>query len=814
MTDILWLDEVECRNPALVGGKAAQLSRLAAKYKVPPGFCLTTTAFERWATSIDEGVLPLPLYEALATAYESLAQLCGLAQPPVAVRSSAVGEDGVITSFAGQYETYLNITGLEAVTEAVRRCWASAWSARALKYRQQQGLADEVIWLAVLVQQLVAADLSAVVFSANPVTARRDEIMINAAWGLGESIVNGQRTPDTYLVRRIDGTVLSRQVAEKRSMIVPASSGGTHQIDVSPERRHQPVLNDDQIAELARLAVELEAKLDWLVDLECAYQAGQLYLLQCRPITTQTEPDRPAPDPNHLEVDWQNPEDANLTWRWIKMAFPEPLTPLMQSYLPYHTQGWARANRLQGTPGAVRVRFLHGYFYTIWEMVGLTTWEEAGRAWEEAERLTPSRWENEWLPEIQANLARLRAVNLPNLALDDLARHLQEALAGQVRHWEIHAHMGSSPLGGVQRLVDWYLERFPGAPESEPYRLVQGQPNTSLESNHHLWQLSQKITPAITTTLSTGAWTALPEPFQTQFKAYLDRFGHRTQALADPASPTWREDPTPVARLILNYAKSHVSDPYLEAERLAAERESFTAEVRAKLAPEEREKFEQLLTCALANNPLTEDHAFWLDQQTVAVIRDICAEFEKRLLAAGVLTERADISYLTLHELVLWGFGLADPLQPRIVQRKLEHEQNRQLIPPDFIGTPPPPQDWVDRFGGPATPLESKAGEIRGVGASAGVVQGPARVARTLAEAQELRQGEILVCVATDPNWTPFFAIAAGLVTEAGGSLSHAAVIAREYRLPAVLGTHTATRTIQTGQLIEIDGLNGLIRLL
>jgi pyruvate,water dikinase len=734
----------------------------------------------------------------------------------VAVRSSAVGEDGVLTSFAGQYETYLNIIGIEAVAEAVRRCWASAWSARALQYRQQQGLADEAIRLAVLIQQLVVADLSAVVFSANPVTSRRDEIVINAAWGLGEGIVNGHMTPDTYLVRRIDGTVLSRQVAEKRSMIAPASSGGTHQIEAPPDRRRQPVLDDAQIVELARLAVELESKLDWPVDLECAYQAGQLYLLQCRPITTQATSASLQAEPAQveIEVDWQNPEDAKLTWRWSKMAFPEPLTLLMQSYLPYHTQGWARANRSQGTPGAVRVRFLHGYFYTIWEMVGLTTWEEAGRAWEEAERLTPGRWENEWLPEIQANLARLRAVKLSTLALDDLARQLQEALTGQVRHWEIHAHMGSSPLGGVQRLVDWYLERFPGAPESEPYRLVQGQPNTSLDSNHHLWQLSQKVTPAIAAKLSAGAWTELPEPFQTQFNVYLDRFGHRTQALADPASPTWREDPTPVARLILNYAKSNVSDPYLEAERLAAERESFTAEVRAKLAPEEREKFEQLLTCALANNPLTEDHAFWLDQQTVAVIRDICAEFEKRLLAAGILAERAEISYLTLPELVLWGFGLADPLQPRITQRKQEHEQNRQITPPDFIGAPPPPQTWVDRFGGPSTPLEANSGEIRGVGASAGVVQGPARVARTLAEAQDLRQGEILVCVATDPNWTPFFAIAAGLVTEAGGSLSHAAVIAREYRLPAVLGTHTATRMIHPGQLIEVDGLNGLIRLL
>jgi pyruvate,water dikinase len=484
----------------------------------------------------------------------------------------------------------------------------------------------------------------------------------------------------------------------------------------------------------------------------------------------------------------------------------------MQSYLPYHTQGWARAARSQGTPGAVRVRFVYGYFYTVWEPIGLTTWEEAGAAWAEAERVTPVRWEQEWLPEIQANLERLQGIDLAVLANDDLAKLLQEALAGQIRHWEIHAHMGSSPLGAVQRLVDWYLERFPGRPESEPYKLVQGQPNTSLESGRQLWQLSRMVTQAIAELLAAGNWPELPEPFRSQFQAYLDRFGRRTQALADPASPTWREDPRPVARLILSYAAADLHDPELETERLRVEREQFTSEVRARLDPDEQENFEALLTCALANHPLTEDHAFWLDQQTVAIIRDICAEFEKRLLAAGVLEQRADIAHLTLPELTLWGFGLADPLQARIAQRKQEHERNRRIIPPDFIGAPPEPQEWVDRFSGPAAPLAAGPGQLRGVGASAGRVQGPARVARSLAEAQALRQGEILVCVATDPNWTPLFALAGGLVTEAGGSLCHAAVIAREYRLPAVVGTHTATRVIKTGQLIEVDGLTGLVR--
>lgn len=524
----------------------------------------------------------------------------------------------------------------------------------------------------------------------------------------------------------------------------------------------------------------------------------------------------PAPSTEANTVIWDRPGDEHLTWSRDKIAFPGPLTPLVQSYLPYHTQGWARANRARGTPGATRIRFVSGYYYSTWEPVGLTTWEEAEAAGREAERVTPNRWEREWLPEIRVELERLRAFDLSALADDELSRVLQEALTKQIRIWGIHAHMGSSPIGAVQRLVNWYLDRFPGAPESEPYKLVQGQRNASVESGHHLWQLSRMVTPAIAGALQSGEWEQLPEPFRQAFEAYLDQFGHRTQALVDPGSPTWREDPRPVARLILSYAENDVSDPYLGVERLAADREAFTAEVRAKLAPHDREEFDRLLACALANYPLTEDHTFWLEQQSVAAIRRICAEFGRRMAAAGALDSPEDISYLTLGELTLWGLGLADPLGPRVAKRKAQHEANGQITPPDFLGVPPQPATWIDRYTGPSSPRKAEAGEIRGVGASMGVARGPARVVRTLDlnEAQSLRQGEVLVCVATYPNWTPLFGLAAALVTDTGGSLCHAATLAREYRLPAVVGTHTATKIIKNGQIVEVDGAKGLVRLL
>jgi pyruvate,water dikinase len=211
--------------------------------------------------------------------------MCGVAEPRTAVRSSAIDEDGSTHSFAGQHETYLNIVGAHAVAEAVVRCWRSVRTARTLAYRQRQGLSAANLCIAVLVQQLVPADASAVVFSANPVTGRDEEVMINASWGLGESIVSGTVTPDTYIVRKPNLAIGFRDIAEKRRMTVLAQRG-TREVPVPCSCQKSPTIDDSQVAELARLSMALEAAMGWPVDIECAYRGRDLYLLQCRPITT------------------------------------------------------------------------------------------------------------------------------------------------------------------------------------------------------------------------------------------------------------------------------------------------------------------------------------------------------------------------------------------------------------------------------------------------------------------------------------------------------------------------------------------------
>ena len=276
--NLLWLGDPKSFDAALVGSKAANLSRLARLYqRVPDGFCLPVTLMD--------AAYPFDLRDEITAAVADLMRCHSLPCLVAAVRSSAVDEDGATASFAGQHETYLNIVGAEAIIEAVGRCWKSARSEHALNYRRRQGLSVEQPQLGVLVQQLVAADVAAVAFSANPITGNQGEVMINASWGLGESIVGGTVTPDTFVVRKSDLAVIRRVIANKQRMTVCAP-GGTREVEVPRFLRQAACLNDEHVAELATLVLTLEAAMGYPVDIEVAFAGRELYLLQCRPITT------------------------------------------------------------------------------------------------------------------------------------------------------------------------------------------------------------------------------------------------------------------------------------------------------------------------------------------------------------------------------------------------------------------------------------------------------------------------------------------------------------------------------------------------
>ena len=273
---LVWLGE--SNDITQLGGKSAQLSRLFTRYNIPPGFCLSVAAFEQWVTAGCPDTLPLFWQAEVAQAYQRLVEMTEIAQPPVAVRSSAVDEDSQTASFAGQYETYLNVMGLEALYAAILACWHSAFAERVKIYRHGSHAP-----LAVLVQLMVSADMAMVAFSRNPIN-QQAEVVINATWGLGQSLVDGSITPDSYIVRH-DNVILHHQIGSKQNMTVRLATG-VKQVPTPRPMRSLAVLSESQMKEVAQLALQLETDMGWPIDLEAAYYQNKLYLLQCRPITT------------------------------------------------------------------------------------------------------------------------------------------------------------------------------------------------------------------------------------------------------------------------------------------------------------------------------------------------------------------------------------------------------------------------------------------------------------------------------------------------------------------------------------------------
>ncbi len=286
--NITWLGENACSNIEISGGKAANLSLLAEQFPVPSGFCVTTGAFSEAISDglkFDQATLPKQLMDEIANAYQQLEKQCKSQPLRVAVRSSAADEDGALASFAGQHDTFLNVVGIDSVYEAVVKCWASAFTDQAIAYRQAQGYEVDQVHIGVLIQEMVPADMSFVMFSVNPLTQIANEMMINVSWGLGESVVSGEVTPDVFVIEKSTGQLLNETVSVKQQMTIQ-SDDGTKLVPVPRLLQQRPSLNADQIKKVFELAKSLEQQMGWPVDIEGAFHQDELYLLQCRPITT------------------------------------------------------------------------------------------------------------------------------------------------------------------------------------------------------------------------------------------------------------------------------------------------------------------------------------------------------------------------------------------------------------------------------------------------------------------------------------------------------------------------------------------------
>ncbi len=832
---VLWLGDDVASDPRVVGPKAAHLSALARTYPVPPGFCLTADAY-RYAERTDglDGVLS----ELIAAAYARL--VGGSASPgPVAVRSSALDEDGPSASFAGQHETILGVVGLDAVLEAIARTWASLRSDAALTYRRDHGLPQDGLALAVLVQRLVVADASGVAFSADPVSGRRDRMVVNATWGLGESLVAGHVTPDGWTLDKADFDVVESRPSEKEKMTVFAGDR-TRELAVPAFLRARPALTAVQLTAVATLTRNLETFQGWPVDVEFAVTDGELFLLQCRPVTALPDPTPrtlEAPDDplGGLPAPWREAEDATRHWRSDRMHFPGPTTVLdYELGRMVFEEGLTHGARTYGIPATIHTRRFWTHFY--WGQKRLDLGDEERAAWTargeiahaEIEAGLENVWTWRWRPEIEAHLAFWDGFDLQGADDAELLAHLDATRERLVRIWRLHFEIVLPGGRARDGFVALYRELFEDASELDAARLIQGPATLTTRAGEALWAVRDAVeeVPGLSEALVALPAEDVPAALlrrddtgavREALDAFLTDFGRRTLYLALSA-PSLSEDPTPVFAMLQDALRRPEHDARVRHAEVAAESERRVAATRERLRgyPEPvRAAFEGRLAAGLAAFVASEDHNFLLDYGTTAAVRRVVLEVGRRLADAGAIGAKEDVFHLGWDELrATWASSPRLDRHALIAERQSELGAFADVDPPETLGTPTDAAAGSgDSYGG-HLPRETRDPDVlTGTPGAHGLARGRARVLRDLRDAGQLRPGEILVATTTSQPWTPLFGIAAGLVTDAGGVLSHTAVIAREYGLPAVVGTRVGTRRIRDGMLLEVDGDKGSVRI-
>jgi rifampicin phosphotransferase len=802
------------RDAGVVGTKAANLARLTALgLRVPEGFVITTAACDRilatagHAGGARAGVgIPQDVWAAVRS------HLDELGDGAVAVRSSGTAEDLSAASYAGQYETVLGVEGPEAAADAIGRCLASASSGQVRAYQASAARPP----MAVLVQRLVDADAAGVAFTANPVSGDA-EVLVSAVKGLGDRLVSGQATPDEWVV-------------------------GGHA--VSCLRSAEGALDQDQVVEIAALAKRVEQVFGAPQDIEWAIAGGELFLLQARPITAlPVAPDFEAP--------------AEGFWLKDSAHYPTPRTPFGASvFLPaISAVGRPLAEDFGLLLDGMDQRSVGGEVYVRMIPLGgkdrsapppWAMWLAArlvpqlrrrARAAETAitsgrpERLLDS-WEGEWRAAFATEIGELRSVDLATLSDDALLGHL-DCLKDLLRRAEdLHFRLlvpyalAVYELGAICReLLGWDV--------IQALSLVTGTSEASSEPGRELRALAKRIAadpPAFRAIAGPGgdplSRLRQSSPWAAEaFEEYLERYCHRTVSF-DPGDPTLFERPEVVAGWLAQQAQDSgaaVDDIQVQHDALAQAQGGL-----AGRGEEDKARFERALAYARRAYGTRDDSVFWLDQPC-AFLRYCAVEIGRRLAGRGVLARAGDAVFLEepeLRDALTSSDG--DDLRALVTRRKAERAWviahpgplsygTDPGAPPDMSPLPPALRlvnaamvQSGQLMSAPSRPQDA-ADELRGVPGSPGRYSGTVRVVRDETEFAKLRPGDVLVAPATSPPWSVLFLQAGAVVTDSGGVLSHTAVIAREYGIPAVLATGEATRRLSDGDQVSVDGSTGVV---
>ncbi|MDA1256700.1 MAG: PEP-utilizing enzyme [Chloroflexi bacterium] len=488
----------------------------------------------------------------------------------------------------------------------------------------------------------------------------------------------------------------------------------------------------------------------------------------------------------------------------------------------------------------MRIKHINTHYYNaVFPVVPPEQMEEAGHRAEEMLKASiptfAKRWDDEWLPELRGYHERWNAFDLSGASIDDLLVHMEWTLDTYRRLWAIHFEVAVPFLVAPSMFFDLYEDVFGSSEALHAYKLLQGVENFSFVAGRELWTLGEKadteaVRGLIRDTPTSEVVAALEASdgggeFLGHLRTYLNDFGTRSDTIVELADPSWIEDPAIAIEMLKHYLAEDADDPADQWSQLVAEREQFVADARERIVgyPEPvRNQFEMFLAAGQNGQRIQEDHNWWIDQKGNHQVRQVALEFGRRFANAGVINSLNDIFYLDGDEIrEISRAGITGDWKATVAERKAEMDRWSEVHAPPMIGTDygPPPDNPVTRalnrfFGGPPpAPDPERPDVIRGNAGAPGTVTGTARVIIKLSDAGRLSKGDILVTATTAPPWTPLFATAGGIVTDTGGALSHCAIVAREYGLPAVVGTGMATAMIQDGQTIEVNGDAGEVRI-
>ncbi|WP_199513861.1 PEP/pyruvate-binding domain-containing protein [Nucisporomicrobium flavum] len=795
-------------DPSIAGRKAATLARLLALgLPVPDGVVLRADA------TFDERVADL-----LAAAAARWGDV------PLAVRSSGLDEDRADASFAGLYETVLDVRGRDALIAAVERCRASAGADRVARYHGSTG--REAAPIAVLVQPLIEAVAAGVAFTADPVTGARDVVTIDAVRGLGERLVSGAATPEHWHV----GQVATRTAQSPEGAVLTAAQAGA-------------------VADVARRAEEL---LDGPQDVEWALDAdGTVHLLQARPVTT-------LPESARVVVPVEVPADPPPGfWQREASHAPLPWTPLNRSWLDRRSRTLAEVSRDLGLlVDGIEFLDIGGWEYQRIVPLGgkeppkapaWVTWLAArlappmrsrnAAALQAQDQDLPGRWvrrwHDRWQPDLTRRTTELLAVDRAGLSDDALAGHLRDAVTLVRDGTDVHFRLHGALCMELSRFF-FTCRDVLGLDVAETFRLVSGTSHRSTAPARALADVAGLVrrSPAALARLREGAPLAdvqAADPAVAEaLDAYLRDFGCRALQY-DAAEPTLDERPGLVLGLLRDLLDGD-ADPAAQEAAVARNREEALAAARRSLAGRadaDAERFERDLAAATLAYPVREDNEFTTVSRPLAVLHHAALAIGVRLAERGQVDQPGDAFMLDADELIAALEDRSD--QREVVLRRLGERAWVLAHPgPDVYGPAPADPPPLSLLPGPArfameaflwttsqifAPVRpgDTTGPLHGVAGSSGVYTGTVRVVRDESEFSRLRPGDVLVCPSTSPVWSVLFPSVGALVTDSGGTLSHPAIIAREYGVPAVVATASATSRLADGDVVRVDGTNGIV---